>query len=78
MIIEHKTIVKVHMNGCEYDAPDSFETDLSPAAIHSAYVFCGNAGSENKVRAIKAMRTYFDIGLREAKAFVEDAIRDTE
>jgi len=60
-----------------WDAPDiSFTTDHAVFTIETFAVVLGAAyNADHKVAAIKMARTVLNIGLLEAKCFVEDCAR---
>jgi ribosomal protein L7/L12 len=76
MLLQTKTVteVTVYMNG---DSPcaDQFSVNESDTVMYGWATLMAAMGKENKVKAIKMFRSTFDCGLREAKAFVEDAMR---
>jgi ribosomal protein L7/L12 len=77
MYLKTKTIteVQVWMNG-DTSQVDTFTVEESSEVMNGwAHLMCA-MGHENKVNAIKMFRAEFDCGLREAKAFVEDAMRN--
>ena len=77
MYLKTKTVtqVEVYMNG-DSASIDTFEVEESDAVMYGwADLMCA-MGNENKVKAIKMFRSEFSCGLREAKAFVEDAMRN--
>jgi ribosomal protein L7/L12 len=83
MYLQTKTITKVevYMNAEDND-PDTFEVAESTDVMFAWASLMSVMGKENKIKAIKFFRSTFDgiddsrIGLREAKAFVEDAMRN--
>ena len=69
--------MKVHvinMNRIRLSNGDSFDTELGVDVIEAVASLAGELGGRGrKVQAIKVVRSLFNIGLREAKCFVEDA-----
>lgn len=60
------------------DEPTSFSVDCTENVLAGWAALMAAWGSENKVEAIRHFRAHFEgVGLREAKAFVEDAIRNS-
>ena len=76
MYIKEKRIteIQVYMNGS--DDVDTFTVAESEAVINAWASFVAVIGHVNKIKAIKMVRNEFDCGLRESKAFVEDAMRN--
>jgi ribosomal protein L7/L12 len=83
MYLKTKTIteVQVYMNGDNSEV-DIFTVEESSDVMYGWAGLMAAMGRENKIRAIKMFRAQFDdvgsarVGLREAKAFVEDAMRN--
>ena len=69
--------MKVHiisMNRIHLSNGDSFDTELGVNVIEAVALLAGELGGRGrKVQAIRTVRGLFNIGLREAKCFVEDA-----
>ena len=76
MVIRERTVTCIEM----YKNGDTmvFDVPLTQAEVHIWANWARDMGAINKVAAIKMIRTVFsNPGLREAKWFVEDAMRES-
>ena len=76
MYLREKTItnVVVYMDG--RDEPEDYDLDRQEVEMEIWANFMAELGRLNKIKAIKMFRSEFGVGLRESKAFVDDAMRN--